>query len=112
MDDATKIIDDFISVSNEVHPDLDAPYGSIALSYKRNSFENLWEAIGELYYTCVAFHIPTKCLSIDITDTLVKITLSYKGLKVLLPVYPENEVSKNEFVRCLYRKDYRSKNIR
>lgn len=94
MDDATKIIDDFIRVSKEVHPDLDAPDGSITAIYKRNSFEDLWEAIGELYYTCVAFHIPTKCLSIDITDTLVKITLSYKGLKVLLPVYPENEVSK------------------
>lgn len=69
----------------------DATYGSITAIYKRNSFEDLWEAIGELYYTCVAFHIPTKCLFIDITDTLVKITLSYKGLKVLLPVYPEEE---------------------
>ena len=94
MDDVTQIIDDFICVSKEVHPDLDAPDGYITSIYKRNSFENLWEAIGELYYTCAAFHIPTKCLSIDITDTLVKITLSYKGLKVLLPVYPENEVSK------------------
>lgn len=55
------------------------------------SFGNLWEAIGELYYTFVAFHIPTKYLSIDITDTLVKITLSYKGLKVLFPVYGEEE---------------------
>lgn len=91
MDNVTKIIDDFIRASKEVHPDLDAPYGSITAIYKRNSFEDLWEAIGELYYTCVAFHIPTKCLSIDITDTLVKITLSYKGLKVLLPVYPEEE---------------------
>lgn len=95
MDDVTQIIDDFISVSKEVHPDLDAPDGSITSIYKRNSFENLWEAIGELYYTCVAFHIPTKCLSIDITDTLVKITLSYKGLKVLLPVYPEEEEGEN-----------------
>lgn len=95
MDDVTKIIDDFISVSKEVHPNLDAPDGSITSIYKRNSFENLWEAIGELYYTCVAFHIPTKCLSIDVTDTLVKITLSYKGLKVLLPVYPEEEEGEN-----------------
>ncbi len=79
MDDVTQIIDDFICVSKEVHPDLDAPDGYITSIYKRNSFKNLWEA---------------KCLSIDITDTLVKITLSYKGLKVLLPVYPENEVSK------------------
>lgn len=94
MDNVTKIIDDFIRASKEVHPDLDALDGSITSIYKRNSFEDLWEAIGELYYTFVAFHIPTKCLSIDITDTLVKITLSYKGLKVLLPVYPENEVSK------------------
>lgn len=91
MDNVTKIIDDFIRVSKEVRPDLDAPDGSITAIYKRNSFEDLWEATGELYYTCVSFHIPTKCLSIDITDTLVKITLSYKGLKVLLPVYPEEE---------------------
>lgn len=91
MDDVTQIIDDFIRVSKEVHPDLDAPDGSITSIYKRNSFEDLWEAIGELYYTCVAFHIPTKCLSVDITDTLVKITLSYKGLKVLFPVYGEEK---------------------
>lgn len=91
MDDVTQIIDDFIRVSKEVHPDLDAPDGSITSIYKRNSFEDLWEAVGELYYTCVAFHIPTKCLSVDITDTLVKITLSYKGLKVLFPVYGEEE---------------------
>lgn len=91
MDDVTQIIDDFIRVSKEVHPDLDAPDGSITSIYKRDSFGNLWEAIGELYYTFVAFHIPTKYLSIDITDTLVKITLSYKGLKVLFPVYGEEE---------------------
>nr|DAK59159.1 MAG TPA: hypothetical protein [Caudoviricetes sp.] len=48
-----------------------------------------------MYYTCVAFHIPTKYLSIYITDTLVKITLSYKGLKVLLTVYPEEEGGEN-----------------
>lgn len=95
MDNVTQIIDDFIRVSKEVHPDLDAPDGSITAIYKRNSFEDLWEAIGELYYTFVAFHIPTKCLSIDITDTLVKITLSYKGLKVLLPVYGEEEEVEN-----------------
>ena len=91
MDDVTQIIDDFIRVSKEVHPDLDAPDGSITSIYKRDSFGNLWEAIGELYYSFVAFHIPTKYLSIDITDTLVKITLSYKGLKVLFPVYGEEE---------------------
>lgn len=95
MDDVTNIIDDFISVSKEVHPNLDASDGSIDLIYKRNSFEDLWEAIGEMYYTCVAFHIPTKYLSIYITDTLVKITLSYKGLKVLLTVYPEEEGGEN-----------------
>lgn len=89
MDDVTQIIDDFRRACKKVQPDLDAPDGYITSIYKRNSFEDLWEAIGELYYTCVAFHIPTKCLSVDITDTLVKITLSYKGLKVLFPVYPE-----------------------
>nr|DAK59160.1 MAG TPA: hypothetical protein [Caudoviricetes sp.] len=45
MDDVTNIIDDFISVSKEVHPNLDASDGSIDLIYKRNSFEDLWEAI-------------------------------------------------------------------
>lgn len=95
MDDVTQIIDDFRRVCKKVQPDLNAKDGAIALSYKRNSFEDLWEAIGELYYTCVAFHIPTKCLSVDITDTLVKITLSYKGLKVLFPVYPEEEEGEN-----------------
>lgn len=95
MDDVTQIIDDFRRVCKKVHPDLDAPDGSITSIYRRNSFEDLWEAIGELYYTCVAFHIPTKCLSVDITDTLVKITLSYKGLKVLFPVYSEEEEGEN-----------------
>lgn len=95
MDDVTQIIDDFRRVCKKVQPDLNANDGSITAIYKRNSFENLWEAIGELYYTCVAFHIPTKCLSVDITDTLVKITLSYKGLKVLCPVYGEEEEGEN-----------------
>lgn len=91
MNDVTQIIDDFISVSKEVHPNLDASNGSIALSYKRNSFEDLWKAIGELYYTCVAFHIPTKYLNIDVAYHTVKIKLDYKGLKVLFPVYGEEE---------------------
>ena len=34
IDNGTKIIDDFISVSKEVHPNLDAPDGSISLIYK------------------------------------------------------------------------------
>lgn len=91
MDNETKIIDDFIRASKEVHPDLDAPYGSITAIYKRNSFEDLWEAIGELYYTLVAFHIPTKYLNIDVAYHTVKIKLDYKGLKVLFPVYGEEE---------------------
>lgn len=90
-DDVNKIIDDFIRVSKEVHPDLNAPDGSITSIYKRNSFWDLFDAIGELYRKLVALNVPTKCLSIEITDTLVKITLTYKGLKVLLPVYPEEE---------------------
>lgn len=91
MDDVTQIIDDFIRVSKEVHPDLDAPNGSITAIYKRNSFEDLWEAIGELYYTLVASHIPTKYLNIDVAYHTVKIKLDYKGLKVLFPVYGEEE---------------------
>lgn len=94
-DDGTKIIDDFRRVCKEVQPNLNAHDGSITVIYKRNSFCHLFDAIGELYYTCVAFHISTKCLSVDITDTLVKITLSYKGLKVLFPVYGEEEEGEN-----------------
>lgn len=91
MDDVTQIIDDFRRVCKKVQPDLNAPDGSITAIYKRNSFEDLWEAIGELYYTLVAFHIPTKYLNIDVAYHTVKIKLDYKGLKVLFPVYGEEE---------------------
>lgn len=91
MDDVTQIIDDFRRVCKKVQPDLTAHDGSITAIYKRNSFEDLWEAIGELYYTLVAFHIPTKYLNIDVAYHTVKIKLDYKGLKVLFPVYGEEE---------------------
>lgn len=91
MDDGTQIIDDFRRVCKKVQPDLTAHDGSITVIYKRNSFEDLWEAIGELYYTLVAFHIPTKYLNIDVAYHTVKIKLDYKGLKVLFPVYGEEE---------------------
>lgn len=91
MDDVTQIIDDFRRVCKKVQPDLNAHDGSITAIYKRNSFEDLWEAIGELYYTLVAFHIPTKYLNIDVAYDTVKIKLDYKGLKVLFPVYGEEE---------------------
>ena len=91
MDDVTQIIDDFRRVCKKVQPDLNAHDGSITVIYKRNSFEDLWEAIGELYYTLVAFHIPTKYLNIDVAYHTVKIKLDYKGLKVLFPVYGEEE---------------------
>ena len=91
MDDVTQIIDDFRRVCKKVQPDLNAHDGSITAIYKRNSFEDLWEAIGELYYTLVAFHIPTKYLNIDVAYHTVKIKLDYKGLKVLFTVYGEEE---------------------
>ena len=91
MDDVTQIIDDFRRVCKKVQPDLNAHDGSITAIYKRNSFEDLWEAIGELYYALVAFHIPTKYLNIDVAYHTVKIKLDYKGLKVLFPVYGEEE---------------------
>lgn len=91
MDDVTQIIDEFRRVCKKVQPDLNAHDGSITAIYKRNSFEDLWEAIGELYYTLVAFHIPTKYLNIDVAYHTVKIKLDYKGLKVLFPVYGEEE---------------------
>ena len=91
MDDVTQIIDDFRRVCKKVQPDLTAHDGSITVIYKRNSFEDLWEAIGELYYTLVASHIPTKYLNIDVAYHTVKIKLDYKGFKVLFPVYGEEE---------------------
>ncbi len=91
MDDVTQIIDDFRRVCKKVQPDLTAHDGSITVIYKRNSFEDLWEAIGELYYTLVASHVPTKYLNIDVAYHTVKIKLDYKGLKVLFPVYGEEE---------------------
>lgn len=45
IDDGTRIINDLICVCEEVHPDLNAPKGSITALYKRTSFEDLWEAI-------------------------------------------------------------------
>lgn len=91
MDDVTQIIDDFRRVCKKVQPDLNAHDGSITIIYKRTSFEDLFATIGELYYTLVAFHIPTKYLNIDVTHHTVKIKLDYKGLKVLFPVYGEEE---------------------
>lgn len=91
IDDGTKIIDDFRRVCKEVQPDLNAHDGSITIIYKRNSFCHLFNAIGEVYYTLVACHIPTKYLNIDVADHTVKIKLDYKCLKALFPVYGEEE---------------------
>lgn len=91
IDGGTKIIDDFRRVCKEVQPDLNAHDGSITIIYKRNSFCHLFNAIGEVYYTLVACHIPTKYLNIDVADHTVKIKLDYKCLKALFPVYGEEE---------------------
>mgnify|MGYP006324038479 FL=1 len=90
-DESTKIIDDLISVCKEVQPDLNAPDGSITALYKRTSFEHLFKTIGELYHTLVCFNIPTKYLTIEVAYPIVKITLDYKGMKILCPVYDEEE---------------------
>ena len=89
-DESTEIIDDIMEVCKVVHPDFDT-HGSISAVYKRNSFEKLFDTIGALYHTLVAFHIPTKYLNIDVAYHTVKIKLDYKGLKVLFPVYGEEE---------------------
>ena len=81
-DDSTEIIDDILEVCKVVHPDFDT-HGSISAVYKRNSFEDLFDTIGDLYHTLVAFHMPTKYLNIDITEDLVKIKMDYKCLKAL-----------------------------
>ena len=93
-DESTKIIDDLISVCKEVQPDLNAPYGSITALYKRTSFEHLFKTIGDLYHTLVCFNIPTKYLTIDVAYPIVKITLDFKGMKILCPVYNEEEGEK------------------
>lgn len=92
-DDSTKIIDDLVRVCKDVQPDLNAPQGSITAIYKSNSFEDLFQTIGNLYRTLVAFHIPTKYLNIDVRYPypLVYITLDYKGMKILCPVYGEED---------------------
>ena len=89
-DESTEIIDDILEVCKVVHPDFDT-HGSISAVYKRNSFEDLFDTIGDLYHTLVCFHIPTKYLNIDVGDTSVRITLDYRGLKILCPVYGEEE---------------------
>ena len=92
--DGTKIIDDFRRVRKVVQPDLNNN-GNIMVMYKRNSFDDLFDTIGDLYYTLVAFHIPTKYLNIDVASHTVKIKVDYKGLKVLFPVYGEEEEGEN-----------------
>lgn len=89
-DSGTKIIDDFLNVCKVVQPDFNNN-GSIMVTYKRSSFEHLYKTIGELYDTLVCFNIPTKYLNIDIEYTKVKIKLDYKALKILCPVYDEEE---------------------
>lgn len=89
-DESTEIIDDIMEVCKGVHPDFDT-HGSISVVYKRNSFEKLFDTIGALYHTLVCFHIPTKYLNIDVVETSVRITLDYRGLKILCPVYGEEE---------------------
>lgn len=89
-DKSTEIIDDILEVGKVVHPDFDT-HGSISAVYKRNYFEDLFACIGDLYHTLVCFHIPTKYLNIDVGATSVRITLDYRGLKILCPVYGEEE---------------------
>lgn len=90
-DSGTRIMDDFLNVCKVVQPDLNASEGSITAIYKRDSFEDLYKTIGELYDTLVCFDIPTKYLNIAIEYPVVKIKLDYKGLKILCPVYNEEE---------------------
>ena len=90
-DESIKIIDDLIRVCKEVQPDLNAPGGSITALYKRTSFEHLFQTIGDLYHMLVCFNIPTKYLTIEVTYLIVKITLDFKGMKILCPTYGEEE---------------------
>lgn len=94
-DESTKIIDDLIRVCKEVQPDLNAPDGAITALYKRTSFEHLFQTIGDLYHTLVCFNIPTKYLTIEVAYPIVKITLDFKGMKILCPVYGEDDEDEN-----------------
>lgn len=89
-DDGTRIIDDFLNVCKVVQPDF-KNNGSIMAIYQRTSFKHLFKTIGELYDTLVCFNIPTKYLNISIEYPVVKIKLDYKALKILCPVYGEEE---------------------
>lgn len=89
-DTSAEIIDEIMEVCKAVHPDFDT-HGSISAIYKRSHFEKLFDTIGALYLTLVCFNIPTKYLNIDVGDTSVRITLDYRGLKILCSVYGEAE---------------------
>lgn len=89
MENVAMIFTNFIRVSLKVRPDLNAVDGSITSVYNRDSFEDLWTDIGELYHTFILMNIPTKTLNIDITDTEVNINLKYEGLKILLGTYSD-----------------------
>ena len=90
MNDVTQIIYDFIHECKADPPHLDGD-GEIFSIYDRNSFEDLWGTIGDLYKVFTLNHIPTKCLTIDIDDVDVTVTLTYDGLRVLLSVYPSED---------------------
>lgn len=89
-DESTKIIDDLIRVCKEVQPDLNNE-GSITGVYRRTDFDHLFQTIGDLYHTLVCFNIPTKYLTIEVAYPIVKITLDFKGMKILCPTYGEEE---------------------
>ena len=82
MNDVTQIIYDFIRACKEDPPHLDRD-GEI--------FEDLWGTIGDLYKSFTLNHIPTKCLTIDIDDVDVTVTLTYDGLRAVLSVYPSED---------------------
>lgn len=89
-DESTKIIDDMLEACKVGHPDFNN-HGFISAVYERNYFEDLFQTIGDLYHTLVCFNIPTKYLTIDVAYPLVKITLDFKGMKLLCPTYGEEE---------------------
>lgn len=63
----------------------------LMVTYQRTSFKHLFKTIGEFYDALVCFDIPTKYLNISIEYPVVKIKLDYKALKILCPVYGEEE---------------------
>lgn len=93
MDKAADILMGYIRASLANPPDFDVVNGAISRFIPRDSFEHLWADIGKLYHVLNILKVPTKTLSIDITEKEVEFTLDYKGLEILIKSYGDHLAS-------------------